>query len=98
MQDVDVREQQGEQLAPASRIALSQVATRSVSGSSTGPSATDSVSSLRMPSSRSRSAWYFSAVQCPQRRRELEARMSFDDHNPTGWLAEVLERRRKRQI
>ena len=30
--------------------------------------------------------------------RELEARMSFDIDNPTGWLAEVLERRRKHQL
>jgi hypothetical protein len=46
----------------------------------------------------------FSIVETPPmwladgERRELEARMSFDIDNPTGWLAEVLERRRKRQV
>jgi hypothetical protein len=46
----------------------------------------------------------FSIVESPPNwmtdevRRNLEARMTFDIDNPTGWLAEVIELRRRRQV
>ncbi len=62
MQDIDVREQLGEQLAAADGVTVvpggDKVCERLLSVSI----GADSVSSLRTPSSRSRSARYFSAV------------------------------------